>query len=84
MPLFHTSEIACEHFPSLFFSLPSLTRGRFDSSLCLCLCLPVLQVLPVLPLLPLLSLLPVLTGFRVQGLGSGFGEPKRGRVVFAV
>ena len=35
----HTSEIACEHFLSLLFLLSSLTRGRFDSSLSLCLSL---------------------------------------------
>ena len=34
----YTSKVACEHFLSLLFLLPSLTRGRFDSSLCLCLC----------------------------------------------
>ena len=34
----HTSEVACEHFLSLLLLLPSLMRGRFDSSLCLCLC----------------------------------------------
>ena len=37
-----TSEVACEHFLSLPLLLPSLMRGRFDSSLCLCLCLRVL------------------------------------------
>ena len=49
----HPSETSCEHFPSLLFSLPSLTRGRFDSSLCLslslceCLCLSLCLCLSV-------------------------------------
>ena len=39
----NTSEVACGHFLNLLFLLSSLTRGRFDSSLCrcvsLCVCL---------------------------------------------
>ena len=35
----HTSEVACEQFLSLLLLLPSLMRGRFGSTLCLCLCL---------------------------------------------
>ena len=35
----YTSEVACEHFLSLLFLLPSLMRGRFVSSLSLSVCL---------------------------------------------